>query len=353
MAPLFQVLKGIYYGKTPGALRGPRALYLQAKKQKINNVTMDKVRAFLNSQPVYTRHKPARRNYKRNNILANIPGQVVQVDIMYMQRFKSANKHLYVLLSYDTFSKYLQGIPLTNRKPDSIENGLQSLINASPFQWKSIYWDKEGAFISQRIQEFLKRRKIHNYTTKSVVKAPGVERSIRTLRTLLQRRFEVSASIKWESELPKIISNYNKRAHSTTRLAPNDLARNALLLTHRPTSHPQKRYNLPPIGSFVRLNRLRSIFEKEASSTWTEEVFQVVRHKTSSPIPLIYVKDLAGDPIQGGLYPEEYNMVKWDGKKKVDKILKERKLKGQPRQYYVSYWGWPPKFNAWISRLPK
>ena len=355
MAPLFHNLKKIYYGSTPGALRGPLALYNQAKKLKIKNVTLAKCQEFLKSQPVYTRHKPARRNYERNKVTAPVPGYVVQIDIWDLQRFKKWNDYSYVLLAYDTFSKYLQGVPLKNRKPDTVQDALEMMIEASPFEWMRIYWDKEGAFISRQIQHFLTKRKIHNYTTKSVVKAPGVERSIRTLRTLLQRRMEASRSMRWTTELSKIIGNYNKRKHSTTKLSPNELVENPLLIATKKavSNETLRQFKLPPIGSHVRLNRLRGIFEKEASSTWTEEVFKVTRHKKSSPIPLIFVEDLTGDAIKGGLYPEEYQLVKWDGNKEVDKVIKERKIQGKPREYLVSYRGWPPKFNAWITKLPK
>ena len=101
----------------------------------------------------------------------------------------------------------------------------------------------------------------------------------------------------------------------------------------------------------MRLNRLRGLFEKEASDTWTEEVFKVVRHKTSDPIPLVYVEDMQGEIVQGGLYPEEYQPVKWDGKKEIGQVLRERKRPGSPKEYLVSYKGWPPKFNSWVKRL--
>ena len=359
MARLFQILKGIYYGETPGALRGPQALFEQAKKLKVKNVTLANCREFLKSQPVYTRNRPARKNYRRNHIEANIPGDVVQVDIWDLQSFKADNQHLYVLLAYDTFSKYLSGVPLLNRKPDSVQAGLEALIASSPFEWKRIYWDKEGSFVSRQIQGFLKNQSIHNYTTKSRVKAPGVERSIRTLRNLLQRRMEASGSLKWEKELPKLISNYNRRRHSTTKLVPAVLAESPWLLAekeltfaHNDKDSPVHKPKLPPIGSFVRLNRLRGIFEKEASNTWTEEVFRVVRHKTTAPIPLIYVEDLQGDKIEGGLYPEEYQAVEWDGKKTVDQVLKTRQQRAKPKEYLVSYKGWPKKFNEWTTKKP-
>ena len=350
MVTLVQALKKIYYGSTIGALRGPAALYKQAKKQGVKGVTLEKCRKFLATQPVYSRHRPARVNYPRNPVTANIPGHVVQVDIMDLRRFEEFNTSGYVLLSYDTFSKFLSGYPLANRKPETVEAGLAALMDASPFPWASIYWDKEGAFLSRRVQAFLKQRNVYNYTTKSVVKAPGVERAIRTLRTHLQRHFDATGSVKWGTALPKIIANYNKRVHSTTKQVPNELARDPSLPVPPPKPPPKRKYKLPSVGDNVRLNRLRGLFEKEASDTWTEEVFRVVRVKTSTPIPLVYVEDMAGDKVLGGLYPEEYQVVVWDGKKRQDKVLKQRKLQGQPRQYFVSFKGWPQKFNTWVYK---
>ena len=351
MARLFQRLKGIYYGNTPGALRGPQALYDQAKKTKVKGVTMKKVREFLLAQSVYTKHRPARKNYKRNSIIANMPGSVVQIDIWDLQRWKDANDYLYVILAYDTFSKYLQGVPLVNRKPQSVLDALETMIEGSPFSWLSIYWDREGAFVSKIVQRYLREKNIHNYTTTSVVKAPGVERSIRTLRTLLQRRFEASKTRKWVHELPKIIANYNRRNHSTTKIPPDQLARYPFLIS---TSKEPTKVDLvlPPIGAFVRLNRKRGIFEKEASNTWTEEIFRVIRHNRSGPIPLIHVEDIQGEKIEGGLYPQEYQLIHWNGKKEGGVIIKERKLPRKPKEYFVTYPGWPRKFDEWVTQPP-
>jgi hypothetical protein len=381
MAPLFSLLKGIYYGGTPGALRGPRALYEQARRLRLKGLTLEKVKQFLASQPIYTRHRPARRNYKRNPIDANFPGNIVQVDIWDMQRLETSNATLYILLAYDTFSKFLSGVPLLNRKPASVEAGLKRLIDASPFPWAAIYWDKEGAFLSRQIQGFLKDRNVHNYTTKSLVKAPGVERVIRTLRSLLQRRLEAQGHLGWESELPKLIANYNKREHSTTGLAPRALAANPVLIADSPKElrrRGKKRQGSPPppppaparkrrgrklpaVGAYVRLNRLRGRFEKEASDTWTEEVFRVARHKKeteSQPIPMIYVEDLHGEGILGALFPEEYQEVTWSGRREPERVVEERNTSGgggrRPRrEFLVSYRGWPPKFNTWVKTRPR
>ena len=67
---------------------------------------------------------------------------------------------------------------------------------------------------------------------------------------------------------------------------------------------------------------------------------------------MIYIEDLQGEVIEGGLYPEEYQVIKWDGKKD-GRVIKERKLVGKPREYFVTYPGWPRKFDEWTTRKPK
>ena len=128
-----------------------------------------------------------------------------------------------------------------------------------------------------------------------------------TLRNF-QRYFEKSGTQKWEIFLPKFIKSYNNRIHSTTKQRPIDLVNDpTIVLDTEPVR--RSRIKLPPIGSFVRLSRLRGIFEKEASGTWTKEIFRVVRHITSQPIPMIRVESLSGDPVLGSLYPQEYQSV--------------------------------------------
>lgn len=185
-----------------------------------------------------------------------------------------------------------------------------------------------------------------------------MERAIRTLRALLQRRFEANGNVGWEKELPLLIGNYNRRLHSVTGIAPKELAANPILIAdvpqkpHRFAKPPRSKIRLPPIGSFVRLNRLRGLYEKEARGGYTEEVFRVTQHKTHQPIPLIQVEDLAGEEIQGSLYPEEYQRVVWDGNKQVAKVREMRKGRNGRPEYLVSFHGWPPKFNAWTPTKP-
>lgn len=104
---------------------------------------------------------------------------------------------------------------------------------------------------------------------------------------------------------------------------------------------------LPSIGSYVRLNRLRKLFDKESTGTWTTEIFRVVSHKNSRPIPMIHVADLTGEPVLGALYPQEFQTVVFNDSRTVDKVLKTRKHR-KSTQYLVSFVGYPASFTQWV-----
>ena len=353
-------LSRIYYGSSVGALRGPAALYREARAQGLP-VTRAQVNKFLSSQPVYSRYRPARRRYPRNPIRANVSGEIVQIDIMDMQKYRDSNDGFaYVLLAYDTYSKFLQGVPLKDRKPPGILAGLRTFTGpSSPLGINSIYWDKEGSFLSGQVQKFLRQMSIHNYTTKSQVKAPNVERVIRTIRTAVQRYMDHNKTSRWLEFVQEFIGNYNRRKHSTTGHPPNEVLNNPLLIIRppKPRNMPKHQAPLPPIGSYVRLNRLRGLFDKEASGTWSEEVFRVRAHKTSSPIHMIRVEDLAGEPVLGALYPQEYQPVIFDTKKRqVDRVLETRRRSHRGRrrtEYRVTFKGYPPSVTGWVHSLPQ
>lgn len=175
-----------------------------------------------------------------------------------------------------------------------------------------------------------------------------MERLIRTCRVILQRHFVKTGTRQWLDRLDKFLKSYNNRPHSTTKLRPLDLVNDPLLVVN-PKTKPTKIVQLPPIGSFVRLNRLRHVFEKEASGTWSEEIFQVVSHKISQKIPMITVKDLSNEPVKGALYPEEYLSVHWNGKRTISQVHEQVPRKGsQPPMQLVSFIEYPPKYKKWI-----
>ena len=203
------------------------------------------------------------------------------------------------------------------------------------------------------VQDWLKKNDIRNYTTTSEVKAPSVERVIRTIRTAIARYFKMTGTQRWIDFLPQFVSNYNNRDHSTTKHKPIDMANDPMLLV--PLKKQMKRKGIariPPIGSFVRLNKLRGIFEKESRGTWSQEIFRVVAHKMRQSLPMVVLEDMTGEPILGSFYLEEVQGVEWNGDKVVESIVKTRSHKGV-KEFQVKYVGWPDRFLEWTKNVPE
>ena len=348
-----EVLLGeIYYGNNPGALRGPAALHREAKAQGHANITLKDCKTYLAGQAVYTQYRPGRKKFKTNKVKATYPGETFQIDIMDMSRFTPLNnQYRYALLGYDTYSKFTASYPMKNRSDDTVLQGLKKMIEKLPFKPHTIYWDKEGSFLSRKVQNWLKSVKIGNYQTSGAVKAPSIERFIRTVRTYLQRYFVKHNTWRWLECLERFIGYYNRRKHSVTKVPPTDLATDPMIVlkpepdNRRLSARLQKQ--LPPIGSYVRLNRLRHVFEKEASGTFGSEIFKVVKHKIAQKIPMIRVEDLTGELILGSLYKGQYQPVVYSGEKTIRAVLKKRGA-GRRAQVQVSYYEYPEKYSEWI-----
>ena len=348
------LLEKLYTSGSPSALRGPKALLDAAHRQGHFHISLEDCKDFLKGQESYTRFRPSRKRYPRNPVVAAFPGHIVQVDLMDMQKFAEENQgYKYVMLAYDTYTKFLAGYPLLDRSTASILQACQTMQDSLPFHITCIYSDKESALMSAKVQAWFKNRNIRHYTTTSEVKAPGVERVIRTIRLAMQKYFNITQTWRWIDYLPKFINNYNDRKHSTTKLRPLDAAMDPTLpvpTSYKPPVEDKDKMArlLPPIGAFVRLNILKSSFRKESAGTWTEEVFRVIRHRLNQPIPMAVVEDLTGERIEGSFYPQEMQEIHFSPEKRVSQIHSKRKRRGK-REILVSYIGYPEKFKEWID----
>ena len=92
-------------------------------------------------------------------------------------------------------------------------------------------------------------------------------------------------------------------------------------------------------------------FRKGYLGDWSEEIFEIALRLPT--VPVTYnLRDLAGEVIKGKFYESEIQKVlKSDDERfDVDRVLKTRKRNGQI-QYFVSWKGYPSKFNCRVDEL--
>ena len=97
------------------------------------------------------------------------------------------------------------------------------------------------------------------------------------------------------------------------------------------------------IGDHVRISRHKSIFAKDYTSNWSEEIFVVKRVKTT--VPWIYlISDLNGEEMMGMFYEKELQMN--DQKEfRIEKVIKKK-----GNILHVKWKGCDNSFNSWINK---
>ena len=92
MKDLDHYLKTLYYdlGLESG-LGSIDKLYRAARREGQHRVTRKQITDFLSSQDVYTLHKPARKRYKRNRVIAISVDEIHELDLADLSHLSKYN----------------------------------------------------------------------------------------------------------------------------------------------------------------------------------------------------------------------------------------------------------------------
>ena len=101
------------------------------------------------------------------------------------------------------------------------------------------------------------------------------------------------------------------------------------------------------LGDWVRISKVKRIFEKGYTANWSQEIFQIVSTTILEP-PMYYLEDYNGEKIKGCFYIEELQKTELHDIFLINEILKQKKIHGR-KQYLVSWVGYGEKFNSWVD----
>ena len=195
-----------------------------------------------------------------------------------------------------------------------------------------------------------KSKNIVLYSTYNETKAVLVERFIRTLRKKIERMFIIMHSTNWINLLQTIIDEYNNEKHHHLHgLTPTQarLPSNKSFVYKCQFDKKFTEKDREPkfqVGSKVRISQLKRTFEKEATASWSEEIF-TIRSLIFKERVLYELEDLLGEPLHGGFYAEQLQPTN-SSIYRVERILRKRTHSGVP-QVLVKWYGYDKKFNSW------
>ena len=302
------------------------------------------VKKWLESQDVYTLHKPVRYKFPQRKVIVAGPNQQWQADLVDVSRLSRHNQgNKFLLTCVDVFSKKAWVVSLKDKTGSSLLKAFQSIDHPLP---KTLQTDKGTEFTNRKFQKWLSEKGIQFFTSENDdIKASIVERFNRNLKSKLWRYFTRHDTLTYVDILDSVVDVYNRTPHRSIGMAPDDVtsgnkARVWLCLYADPVVYKEPSLQ---VGDTVRISKARRTFKKSYLPHWTEEIFNIVKWKGTQP-PTFVLADYSNEILKGTFYPQELQKVtKTNDIYRVEKILKRTK-----KRVFVKWLGYPDKFNSWV-----
>ena len=362
--PVEQYLHRKYYDPAfPGSFSGLDRFFKAIKKDGVYNISRNDVQEWLSSQDTYTVNKPVRRKFKRNRVIVSGIDDQWDGDLMDLSSLAKYNKNYkFILLLIDIFSRFVWAVPLKSKHASEIIRAFKKVFSKGR-KPSSLRTDNGGEFVAKSVKHFLKEQNINAFTTKNAeIKANYAERAIRTIKGKILKYTYSNQTYKYIDALDSILIAYNKSFHSSIKMAPQDVNETNESTLWKQLYLPQKSNKIKDsqskvkrykylVGDTVRISFLKKTFSREYDQKWSDEIFRISKRFRREGLPVYKLHDFNGkEEIKGTFYQQELQKVKISPDKlyKIDKILGSKTVKGK-RKYLVSWVGWGPEFNSYVS----
>ena len=166
-------------------------------------------------------HKPITRNFDKRRMISRGIDEIWAADLVEMQKFSKWNRGIkYLLMVIDIFSKYGWIKHLNNKKTETVRKAFDEIFQNSERKPKMLRTDKGSEFVSGLFKDFLKKNNITLYHTENEEKSSIVERWNKTINNRMWKMFSVNNNTVYWDKLEKLVGDYNKTRHSSTRMTP-------------------------------------------------------------------------------------------------------------------------------------
>ena len=358
-----EYLKTIYYNpKNPASYSSASKLHKKALHDG-KYISQHEISNWLKAQSTNTSFKELKRNFKTRRVYVPHTNYLWDLDVCYMKTYSEYNKYNYFLLCIDILSRYVYTYPLITLKGSEMCVALKHIFSKSkPLKART---DKGSEFIGYKVENLFKKLDIIHFTTTSQFKANYSERAIKTIKMKITKFIYHKQNYKWDSVLQDITDSYNssyhRMIHTTPTIALTMESQDLWLRNYNYDTNPnnvktRKTRHVPIsskygfiIGDKVKISRIKTVFQRAYSQTYTDEVFIVSNRYSKDNLAIYILKDWNNEIINGRFYESEISKVKVDENSvfKIDKILKTKMVLGE-KIALISWLGWSKKFNSWI-----
>ena len=300
-------LAKIYYlNGGPGSFGSPYTLWKASQQKKAGFTSLNDVKKYLKTQKVYTLHKKLLRRFPRRKILSFIPGEYLQIDIIYLSKLKSITKKKRLgqlaLTVIDVFSKRGGGALLHDKSAASALKGFQKILK----EWEvipTIVQADRGKEWEGPFKKWCKGQNIHLYATYTNVHAVLIENFNGQIKKLISKYATHFNSSKWSDFLASAISTYNS---NPSKSLPNEMTPNEAFKQEnisdiqtfyfrRRAEYAKKIKSKRPHSKFkpgdkVRVLRDHYAFTRGFKAKYSDEVYSIESITNTVPV-MIRIKE--------------------------------------------------------------
>ena len=293
-------------------------------------------------------HRSARKNFVRRRVEIKSLDDLMAADLVEMRPYSRVNKNYnYILTVINCFSKYVWAIPLKSKTEKEVAKAFESILSKITPP-RNLHTDKGKEFYNRECKELFEKYGINHYSTHSVIKSPIIERFNRTLKNMMYIEFSIQGSYKYLEILPQLLDRYNHSFHRTIQCAPVEVTEENedLILEHinqNTDRETQKLIRKFKENDKVRISKHKALFDKGYTSSWSGEIFNIVKVQNTKPVTYL-LKDEQDQDISGGFYTEELAKTNYPNVYLIEKVLKRR-----GKQLFVKWLGYNSSHNLWIS----
>lgn len=315
-------LDKIYFLKGgPGSFGSTYTLWKAAQKSKSGYISVNDVKKYLKTQKTYTINKKLLRRFPRRKLLSFIPGEYIQIDIIYLAKIKSITKKKRLgqmaLTVIDVFSKKAGGALLHDKTAASALKGLQKVLSEWGIMPTLISADRgkewEGPF-----KKWCEKQNIHMYSTHTNVHAVLIENFNGQIKRLISKYAMHFNSTKWSDYLAMAIDTYNSNPTKSLPfdLTPNEafkednISRLQTFYFKRRADYAQKIKKKRPIDKYKPGDKIRVLkdpyaFTRGFKPKFSNEIYSVEGLTNTIPY-MIRIRDSVHSR---SYYPEEVSHV--------------------------------------------
>ena len=271
-----------------------------------------KIRRYLRQNVIHSIHKSKRRNFPRRRIVTYFPGNIIQSDLIDLQKYASSNSgYNYILVVIDCFSKKLWTRPLKTKSGKETADGLRSIFESMKYPVQSIIFDEGLEYVNKYVSMLLQEYNIYSYHIRTQHKASTAERVNQTIKKIIWKYFSQTNRHRWVDILDKLTDNYNKTYHTTIKMTPNEVTwenRSKVFKTMFPKIKSKISCRLKK-GDKVRIALNKNIFEKGYTQNWSSDIFVIDQVFQKNGICWYRLKDKNGEIYSKSKYFFQLNKV--------------------------------------------